>query len=236
MNKYSLTISIKYILISLTLFLTPLVSNASLIFINEIHYDNSGADKDEFVELAGTAGLNLFDWSLQFYNGSTGLIYKTVVIDDITLDDNNNGFGFLALKVSGIQNGAANSIGDGIAIVNSSNQVMQFLSYEGAFEANNGAALGMLSHNISMSQISAPKGKSLQLTTTGNTYDEFTWVIEDSTFGNKNVGQHFTKNKLSQGVPVSEPNLQIIFMLLTIKLFLSRKRVGILKIRNRLIL
>jgi hypothetical protein len=236
MNTRFLAILTRYILLSLILLLTPVTSQASLIFINEIHYDNSGADKDEFVELAGTAGLNLFDWSLQFYNGSTGLIYKTVVIDDITLDDNNNGFGFLALKVSGIQNGAANSIGDGIAIVNSSNQVMQFLSYEGAFEANNGAALGMLSHNISMSQISSPKGKSLQLTTTGNTYDEFTWVIEDSTFGNKNVGQHFTKNKLSQGVPVSEPNLQIIFMLLTIKLFLSRKRVGILKIRNRLIL
>ena len=27
------------------------------VFINEIHYDNAGADQDEFVEIAGPAGL-----------------------------------------------------------------------------------------------------------------------------------------------------------------------------------
>ena len=223
MNKCSLTISIKYILISLTLFLTPLVSNASLIFINEIHYDNSGADKDEFVELAGTAGLNLFDWSLQFYNGSTGLIYKTFTIDNVTLGDSNNGFGFLALKVPGIQNGAANNIGDGIAIVNSSKQVMQFLSYEGAFEAKNGAALGMFSRNISIKQSSSPKGKSLQLSSTGKNYNDFEWISEDSTYARTNIRQKFISTQLPPAVQISEPNLQRLFLLSIIILFLRKK-------------
>ena len=222
MSKSSLTISIKYILISLTLLLTPLVSNASLIFINEIHYDNIGADKDEFVELAGTAGLNLFDWSLQLYNGSTGLIYKTFTIDNVTLDDSNNGFGFLAIKVPGIQNGASNNIGDGIAIVNSTNQVMQFLSYEGAFEAKNGAALGMFSRNISLNQNSSAKGKSLQLSSTSNNYDDFEWISEDSTYARTNVGQVFLNTQLPPAVQIPEPNSQRLFLLSIIVLFLRK--------------
>ena len=98
MNLYALKISVRYILLTLIIFLIPITSQASLIFINEIHYDNSGADKDEFVEIAGTAGLNLLDWSLQFYNGSTGYLYKTYTIDDVTFGDTNNGFGFLAFR------------------------------------------------------------------------------------------------------------------------------------------
>ena len=40
-------------LIALSLFFNSVICHASLIFINEIHYDNTGADKNEFVELAG---------------------------------------------------------------------------------------------------------------------------------------------------------------------------------------
>ncbi len=223
MNKCTLAISVRYILLSLIL-LTSITSQASLIFINEIHYDNSGADKNEFVEIAGTAGLNLLDWSLQFYNGSSGLIYKTFTIGDVTLVDSHNGFGFLAFEVSGIQNGAANGIGDGIAIVDSNDQVMQFLSYEGAFEAKDGAALGILSDNISISQNSTPKGKSMQLTTSGNHYDDFEWVIEDNTYGIKNVGQSFISDAAAISVHVSEPNLQLSSIFMAIILLIRRKK------------
>ena len=102
MNTQFLAIPTKYLLLSIVLLLNPITTKVSLIFINEIHYDNSGAYKNEFVELAGTAGLNLLDLSLQFYNGTTGLLYKTTTIGDITLTDSNSGFGFLALAISGI--------------------------------------------------------------------------------------------------------------------------------------
>jgi hypothetical protein len=235
MNQYVLIASVRYTLLTLIILLTSITSQASLIFINEIHYDNSGADKNEFVEIAGTAGLNLLDWSLQFYNGSTGYLYKTHTIDDVTFDDSNNGFGFLAFEVSGIQNGSANGIGDGIAIVDSNDKVLQFLSYEGAFEAKDGAALGILSDNISISQSSSPEGKSMQLTTSGNGYNDFEWVLEDNTFGSKNIGQSFINDQAPIAVEVSEPNLQISFILLVLFLFLSRKRVNIAKIKHRAI-
>jgi hypothetical protein len=222
---YAIATPVRNILLSLIL-LTSITSHASLIFINEIHYDNSGADKDEFVELAGSAGLNLLDWSLKFYNGSSGLVYKTFTIDDVTLDDSHNGFGFLAISVSGIQNGAANGIGDGIAIVNSNNKVMQFLSYEGAFEAKNGPALGILSNNISISQSSYPVGKSIQLISSGKSHDEFEWSIEDNTYGTVNIGQNFISDQAPITMHVSEPNLKLSFILLILILFFSRRRVN----------
>jgi hypothetical protein len=235
MNKAAFAIPVKSILLSLILLLTSIPSHASLIFINEIHYDNSGADKNEFVELAGSAGLNLLDWSLLFYNGSTGFVYKTYTIEDVTFNDNSNGFGFLAFEVSGIQNGSSNGIGDGIAIIDSNDQVIQFLSYEGAFEAKDGAALGIFSHNISISQSSSPEGKSMQLTTNGNNYNDFEWVIEDKTYGSKNIGQSFISEQSPITVQVSEPNLQIPFILLIILLFLSRKELKTPENMKRLI-
>jgi hypothetical protein len=227
MNKQSFYKSIKYILISITFLLSSANCQASLIFINEIHYDNTGADEGEFVELAGTAGLNLFGWSLQFYNGSNGLVYKTTPLNDITLADSDNGFGFLSLAVSGIQNGGANGIGDGIALVDNNAQLIQFLSYEGAFQANDGAALGIFSENIPIIENGSPIGKSLQLTSSGNNFHDFEWVIENETPGSGNNGQHFTSVQEPQVIGVSEPNLQILFILFIITLFSRRRRAGL---------
>ncbi|MEJ7724882.1 MAG: hypothetical protein WKF64_11300 [Ilumatobacteraceae bacterium] len=42
------------------------------VFINEIHYDNSGTDTGEAIEIAGPAGLDLAGWSLVLYNGTGG--------------------------------------------------------------------------------------------------------------------------------------------------------------------
>jgi hypothetical protein len=41
---------------------------------------------------------------------------------------------------------------DGIALVNPSGKVIQFLSYEGSFTATNGPALGMTSTDIGVSE------------------------------------------------------------------------------------
>jgi len=224
MNKQPLKRSIKYILTSIIFYANSITCQASLIFINEIHYDNKGADKNEFVELAGTAGLNLLDWSLQFYNGSNGLVYKTATIGDITLDDYDNGFGFLALSFSGIQNGATNGIGDGIALVDNKDQLVQFLSYEGAFQANDGAALGIFSKNIAIHQNGSPIGKSLQLTGSANNYDGFKWALENKTIGVRNFGQRFVSFEPSTVIEVSEPNLHRLFLAFVITLFLSRNR------------
>ncbi|MEJ2012345.1 MAG: hypothetical protein P8X64_08995, partial [Anaerolineales bacterium] len=47
------------------------------VFINEIHYDNTGTDVGEAVEIAGPAGTDLTGWSVILYNGSGGAVYNT---------------------------------------------------------------------------------------------------------------------------------------------------------------
>ena len=40
------------------------MTSAHAVFINEIHYDNTGGDIGEGVELSGEAGVDLSGWSL----------------------------------------------------------------------------------------------------------------------------------------------------------------------------
>ena len=106
-----------------------------------------------------------------------------------SLPSQENGFGTASLPRSGIQNGAS----DGLALVDSGGTVQQFLSYEGAFTATDGAAMGMTSADIGVSEPSSnPVGFSLQLTGAGTECEDFTWASAmQNTFGAVNSGQIF---------------------------------------------
>ena len=77
----------------------------SLIFINEIHYDNDGTDANESIEIAGPAGTDLSGWAIVLYNGNDGAAYNTKILSGV-LTDSGNGFGFINLSypANGIQN------------------------------------------------------------------------------------------------------------------------------------
>ena len=85
------------------------------------------------------------------------------------------------------------------ALVNPSNTVVQFLSYEGTLTATDGPAIGMTSTDIGVAEDSlTPVGYSLQLSGTGTVYEDFTWLDEpdysnprDATFSAVNSGQSF---------------------------------------------
>ncbi len=140
-------------------------------WINEFHYDNNSTDANEGVEVAGPAGLALTNYSLVAYNGSDGLSYSTTTLSGI-LPNQSNGIGAAWFAISGLQNGP-----DGIALVNLSMGVIQFLSYEGAFTANNGPATGRTSTQLAVSESSTNNvGYSLQVGWTGNTYVAFVWM------------------------------------------------------------
>jgi hypothetical protein len=117
-------------------------------WINEFHYDNNSTDANEGVEVAGPAGLALTNYSLVAYNGSDGLSYSTTTLSGV-LPNQSNGIGTAWFAISGLQNGP-----DGIALVNLSTGVIQFLSYEGAFTANNGPATGRTSTQLAVSETS----------------------------------------------------------------------------------
>ena len=51
--------------------------------ISEIHYDNTGADVGESIEVSAPAGTNLDGWSVVLYNGSGGASYGTLPLSGL---------------------------------------------------------------------------------------------------------------------------------------------------------
>ncbi len=159
----------------------------SIVFINEFHYDNTGGDTGEGIEIAGTAGTDLSAYSIVLYNGSDQEADDTINLSGI-LPDQQNGYGTMEFFISGIQNGAP----DGFALIKGE-EVIQFLSYEGGFTAADGPAAGMLSTDIGVEETSStPLGYSLQLKGEGSFFEDFEWVEAGSnTFGAVNNDQTF---------------------------------------------
>ena len=165
------------------------------VFINEIHYDNAGADEGEAVEVAGPAGTNLTGWQLSFYNGSNGASYDTQDLSG-TLTDQTGGFGLLTVFLPGIQNGAP----DGVALVDATGVVVEFLSYEGDLTATDGPAAGLRSTNIGVSETSTTAaGFSLQRTGSGTRASDFRWrAPAANTWGAINAGQTFGDGEVAE--------------------------------------
>ncbi|SEN60784.1 hypothetical protein SAMN05192583_3136 [Sphingomonas gellani] len=156
-------------------------------WINELHYDNAGADVGEFVEIAGAAGTDLSGYSLVLYNGSNGAAYQTIALSGI-IADQQNGFGTISVPAVGIQNGAP----DGLALVGPDG-VVEFLSYEGAFTAVGGPADGLTSTDVGVSEPGNADGTSIGRVGTGAEASDFSFaLITDDTPGGINAGQSFT--------------------------------------------
>lgn len=170
------------------LLLYTLLSAQTPVFINEIHYDNNGGDNSEGIEIVGPAGTSLSGWSVEFYNGNGGGRYSTLSLSG-TIDDEGNGYGAVWFNQSGIQNGAP----DGMALIDGSNNVVQFLSYEGSFTATSGTASGLTSTDIGVSQSSSNNDdETLQLIGTGQYYEDFSWTGPvNQSRDDINVGQSF---------------------------------------------
>ncbi|WP_340198552.1 lamin tail domain-containing protein [Ascidiimonas sp. W6] len=162
---------------------------AQSVFINEIHYDNTGTDVDEAIEVAGPAGTDLTGYTLVLYNGSNGSVYNTITLSGV-LADEQGGYGTSAvvLPSNGIQNGSP----DGIALADASNNLIQFLSYEGTLTGVGGVADGVLSTDIGVAETGNPIGTSLQLAGEGTVYEDFTWKPPvASSYNAVNVNQVF---------------------------------------------
>ena len=160
------------------------------IFINEMHYKNVGADANEGVEVAGPAHTNLNGYTIKLYNGAPTqrTVYGTITLDG-TIPCQQNGFGTIVKYHTPLQGGP-----DGLALVDASGTVLQFISYGGSFIAADGPASGMTSIDIGVEESTdSPVDHSLQLTGTGTVYGDFTWNVSTmpSTFGKVNTGQWF---------------------------------------------
>ncbi|NEK86345.1 ExeM/NucH family extracellular endonuclease [Blastococcus saxobsidens] len=130
-------------------------------FISEIHYDNTGGDVGEFVEVEFPEGTSSTGWSVVLYNAGTtrenplgGFPYDTDAVPLV----NGPAAAAISYGVNGVQNGDP----DGIALLDPSGAVVEFLSYEGTFTANYGPAAGRSSTDIGVREAGTePAGQSL---------------------------------------------------------------------------
>ena len=145
--------------------------------INEIHYDNVGADTGEAIEIEGPAGTDV-----------TGFTHRALQRQRWRglrrhADPERHASGELRLArraavnypPDGIQNGSP----DGIALVNAQGKVLEFLSYEGIVHGH-ARARGRASSPPTSSRretSSAPIGTSLQRNSAG------VWASGTSSFG-----------------------------------------------------
>ena len=115
--------------------------------INEIHYDNVGFDIGEFIEIRVDRDAAIAGYSVVLYNGINGSAYNTLALSDAdkTSDTTHD---FYVLPANGLQNGAP----DGLALVDGSGTVVEFLSYEGTLTATDGPAVGLTSTDIGVSE------------------------------------------------------------------------------------
>ena len=172
---------------------------APKVFINEFHYDNDQSDVGEFVELAGTSGASLEGFTLVLYNGNGGAPYGTLNLSGTLAPDGvTPGLGFFSIDTPGLQNGSP----DGIALIDPDGNVVEFLSYEGFFIAEDGPAAGVVSVDIGATESGQTQvGFSLQRTgelladpASGCALDENTeitsvWAAGEETPDGTNIGQ-----------------------------------------------
>jgi hypothetical protein len=183
-----------YKILSLTTILSALFSLSGIAqnaWINEIHYDDFGADTNEFIEvvLQQPENYTLSSFAIVLYNGNNGQSYDTKTLDQYSIGETVDiyTFYYFLYPLNGVQNGSP----DGIALVyNDAVITGQFLSYEGAFAAVDGPASGMSSVDIGVAEAGELEGLSLQLSGEGNEYDAFTWQPPAAeTIGQLNNGQ-----------------------------------------------
>ncbi|NYF21652.1 endonuclease I [Xanthomonas sp. JAI131] len=168
------------------------------VFINELHYDDATAagDTGEGVEIVATAGESLSGYKVYLYNGSNpsaAAVYATTSVPAGSLVT--CGGQVRIATVGYASNGVQNGPNDGLALVDGSGQVVQFLSYEGAITGGGGPAAGLTSQNLPVSESnSTAAGTSLQLRgSNGSAASDFSWAGSSaSSFGACNSGQTFS--------------------------------------------
>ena len=208
-------------LLAAAFLLAPAAASAQAnpnVWINEVNYDTPGVDditsdeRIEFVEIVAPAGFNTAGWAIVIYDGADGTVFQQRDFPEnepgsTIFPNQNNGFGVLAIRIS-----QPDGVG-GIALVDDQDNVVQFLSYEGAFTATGGPADGMTSVQIPLSDPDQPAGAtdlSLQLAGAGRTYGDFTWTNDRAVTSNAfNTGQSISNPVSVEGGAESGSSLAL---------------------------
>ena len=196
-------------------------TNATVVpaWINELHYDNTGADSSEFVEVVVPAGVDPDSLEVTLYNGANGQVYDaaesistgsgwsastSLFTVNGTGDHSSKNYTLYSKTYSSMQNGYPDA--DGVCLSSSSSsQPAQFLAYGNvgktneaaggsyvSFVADGGACDGMNATMLPVAQSSdTPTSSSLGLVGHGCMYKDFVWnsLSGSATVGQLNTGQ-----------------------------------------------
>lgn len=125
--------------------------SAQSIFISEFFANSNHIEEEEFIEIAGPTGTILTGWQIVLYEGTTGTVYDThtfTATDIIGFTDTLAGQAYGVVLKNYEENSLQYNGKNGIALINTSNEVIQFLSYGGTFTATDGLANGSSSQNV----------------------------------------------------------------------------------------
>lgn len=147
-------------------------------WINEFHYDNTGADTEEFIEVVTVAAYSdaeLKQFTVSLYQGSNGKVYWSKTLDQFTRGDvTPQGFVVLYYDFTGdvIQNGSPGGI-----TLDFNGALIHSISFEGSFKAAAGPAHGWYLPDIRVSENDeTPANYSLQLVGNGLVAGSFIWA------------------------------------------------------------
>lgn len=164
-------------------------------WINELHYNNKGEDKNEFVEIIVGPSSNATALELVLYNGANGKKYMALPLADkraFSVTDGSSGFLIYTTFIS-LQNGP----GDGLALVletdGNRHRVVQFISYGGIVKAIDGPAKGAKSVDIKVQETEKSSDHD-SLGLTGTQIGKFEWrkFIGRASPGKPNIRQKFS--------------------------------------------
>ena len=157
-------------------------------WINEFHYDQSGSDTDEFVEIVVQSKdmFTLSDFTLTLYDGATTQAYGSYTVDGFTEGVTVDDYTYYYLDLSNVlQNGT-----EGLSLSFQS-LLLLFISYEGSFIATDGPASGFTSEDVGFMQGGGANAlSSIHLIGNGDTYTDLSWdeSIGSNTKGGPNTG------------------------------------------------
>merc|ERR1719162_527301 len=169
---------------------TSVICRTGAVWINELHYHELDDDIAQFVEIGCNFDVDLTGYRIILYDGSNGESYGTGILPD-SFCSPQNGFVVWDSPVNIRDTGA-----NGVALVDTTGAVVEFISYQGIVTATDGPAMMMSSVNIGVSESSATNttsDQSLQLTGAGCSSSDFLWQEpRTATKGIVNMGQEFT--------------------------------------------
>ena len=170
------------------------------VWINEVAYNDSGADDEEFIELCGVAGTAITGWKIQLVNGYDGSNYYEWTIGSeagsFTFQDEQDGYGFYVLAGSAspdipntdetMASDMQNGDDDAIRLIKDDGTEMHFFAYNSKSAVNYEYGLP---NDLTPLYDLTYGSNTLQKTGTGTEEPDFGWEQAEQTPGVINRNQ-----------------------------------------------